>query len=851
MRKFALTLLSAVLISGAFAQIPTYKWVGGNQETNTPNNITRTEPGPRYNSGSWIDVNGDLWLYGGRGIDRNDEHGYFNDLWKYDVGENEWLYMDGREVISQTNATYNNSLKFDGIDDNIILESLQGNLESMIDYRNDFTWELWFKTEMDGTLMALANPPVWQNYYFDGLTLNIQQDGQLWLDISDFAGVKPVAGDLRDNQWHHIAVVFDMDYFGYSDKITFYVDGEELETEIVRIVAQGDFNNFDELDFNSQIDDYDDHLTVLGYTSLAYFSGGGGNYFNGQLDEVRIWNYARSSTEIRANYNISLKGTEDGLAAYYEFNQGETDGVNFEEELLDSGPNYFNGTLYNFQSKMFYKGEIAEFRQWDVVKTEDEIKENLFLDLLGSETSLVALYNFEEGIPESDNTSISNILDVTPSGNDGNLIGFSLQGNNSNYVSTEVARHYFSGSGADDIVLGDANEDGYDDIFLPNRYEGTISVLLNNQNGGFDISYEYFSGDYTIGITVGYFNNDLHLDIATTNLFSDDVRIYFGDGTGDFSSSITIDTGVDSRPYDIKSDDLDDDGDYDLVVSLNGISTVRVYYADNDGSGNFSTYVDYSVEDEPRFISLGDFDGNTEEDIAVATNFNGTINILLNDGNGAMTAEGGNYYFGNGVRDIITSDFNDDGFLDLATSNQGSQDLAVLIGNNDGSFQEASFYYSGNWPWGLLDVDVNNNGIKDIVVCNRSDGQLKYFINDGDGNFTDGEFIDISLGTPTNLALVDINKDGEPEMVVPNMNNSTVTVLEDYGNGYEIQRITKNALNFDGKDDHIEIPNLLPNTGATGFTWELWIKPDEDGTVVSFTREGTGNIDDDPDNVKT
>ena len=44
-------------------------------------------------------------------------------------------------------------------------------------------------------------------------------------------------------------------------------------------------------------------------------------FWSGSLDEVRIWNIARSGAEISADMNVNLSGAESGLVLYYDFNQ--------------------------------------------------------------------------------------------------------------------------------------------------------------------------------------------------------------------------------------------------------------------------------------------------------------------------------------------------------------------------------------------------------------------------------------------------------------------------------------------------------------------------------------------------
>lgn len=64
--------------------------------------------------------------------------------------------------------------------------------------------------------------------------------------------------------------------------------------------------------------------------------------FYGDMDEVRVWNVALSQEQIQNSMHSQLQGNEEGLVAYYNFN--EANGAN----IPDAGPNGFNGTLANF-----------------------------------------------------------------------------------------------------------------------------------------------------------------------------------------------------------------------------------------------------------------------------------------------------------------------------------------------------------------------------------------------------------------------------------------------------------------------------------------------------------------------
>ena len=74
-----------------------------------------------------------------------------------------------------------------------------------------------------------------------------------------------------------------------------------------------------------------------------------GRYFKGSIDEVRVWSVARSQADIKSTMNTQLLGTETGLEAYYNFNEGVSCGVNTSvTSLIDLTSNNHIGTLNTF-----------------------------------------------------------------------------------------------------------------------------------------------------------------------------------------------------------------------------------------------------------------------------------------------------------------------------------------------------------------------------------------------------------------------------------------------------------------------------------------------------------------------
>ncbi|MGD0829537.1 MAG: kelch repeat-containing protein [Terracidiphilus sp.] len=57
-------------------------------------------PGGRAQTSGWIDKSGNLWLFGGNGIDANGKLGQLNDLWEYDSATNEWAWISGSNTLA-------------------------------------------------------------------------------------------------------------------------------------------------------------------------------------------------------------------------------------------------------------------------------------------------------------------------------------------------------------------------------------------------------------------------------------------------------------------------------------------------------------------------------------------------------------------------------------------------------------------------------------------------------------------------------------------------------------------------------------------------------------------------------
>jgi hypothetical protein len=142
---------------------------------------------------------------------------------------------------------------------------------------------------------------------------------------------------------------------------------------------------------------------------------------------------------------------------------------------------------------------------------------------------------------------------------------------------------------------------------------------------------------------------------------------------------------------------------------------------------------------------------------------------------------------------VATADFNNDGKLDLATSNYddatGDGTVSVLLGNGGGSFQPARSSATGAYPFSLVAGDFNADGNVDLATGNYDYSEVNdvsILIGHGDGTFAAPVALDVSVAYSWSIASGDLNADGKLDLVVTaddEMLGGYVSVLLGHGDG--------------------------------------------------------------------
>jgi hypothetical protein len=564
-------------------------------------------------------------------------------------------------VTVPTPATH---LNFDGANDYV---NLGTSLATSLNGSTSLTFEAWINPSV---LNGWNNIITDYNGAYHKVLLRIRNSNNIQFVVNSTFLNSSYAIPL--NTWTHVAAVYD------GANMYVYANGSLVASQPAVVSLP---TSTDQFNIGSRV--------------------GGSEYFTGNIDDVRVWNIARTAEQIAGAMNCELQGNESGLLAYYQFNQGIDQADNSTvTTLTDATTNANNGTLTNFVLTGSTSNWLAgsPVTTGSVVPSAPTVSTPVVYYLGDTASELTAtqganatgLLWYTSATGETGSTTAP-----TPSTSTLGSASYWVSSTNANGCESErvqiIVNVYLSNDECSDAINLTVGSSSFNDF--------PEDVLLTGATGSSSISNpscgNYQGGDVWYTVTVPASGN---LVIET-------------DGVGIYDSGIEVYTGVCETLSLVACDDNSGNGNYSKVLLLGQtpgtVFYIRVwenFWGASNAQFQISAY-DYVVPaTHLNFDGVNDF-------VEVPKPFTSDFTIEYWVKTLSTGTTGAQWYNGHSIVDNeiggVTSDF--------GTSLMGSK-LAFGIGGPDTTILSTSDINNGTW-----------NHV--AVTWKQSTGQMQLYIN--------------------------------------------------------------------------------------------------------------------------
>lgn len=274
------------------------------------------------------------------------------------------------------------------------------------------------------------------------------------------------------------------------------------------------------------------------------------------------------------------------------------------------------------------------------------------------------------------------------------------------------------------ITVGDFNNDGNMDFLTGSPVDDCmLNLALGNGDGTFGTPVTISGGGCSITAVAADFNNDGNLDVIAGNNSSNSSRILLGDGTGNLTITATAIPAI-TQSHSIAVGDFNRDGIADLAIE----DLTNMYIRLGVGDGTFSVGSTLTPGDTPFAITTGDFNNDGILDLAEANNISNDVYVFTGDGTGILSfATFITLPSGAQPRSLTVGDFNGDGNADLAIANTAGGSMSIALGNGAGFFDTPKSFginAASLFPNAIASADFDKDGKADLVTGNSADASI-------------------------------------------------------------------------------------------------------------------------------
>ncbi|MGA7924524.1 MAG: VCBS repeat-containing protein [Candidatus Sulfotelmatobacter sp.] len=192
----------------------------------------------------------------------------------------------------------------------------------------------------------------------------------------------------------------------------------------------------------------------------------------------------------------------------------------------------------------------------------------------------------------------------------------------------------------------------------------------------------------------------------------------------------------------------------------------------------FKPAQNYVVGTNPTSVAVGDFNGDGKPDLVVGNSGSNNVSVLLGNGDGTFQAAR-NFDAGNSPSIFALADFNGDGKADVAVlasaGTDSPQQVYILMGNGDGTLQAPVVTTLTAEESVIAAADLNGDKKAELVV-NLSDANgaagIEVLLGNGDGTFQTPKTV--VTGAESVLTVADFDRDGKPDLAISTSNGAQI-----------------------------------------------------------------------------
>lgn len=199
-----------------------------------------------------------------------------------------------------------------------------------------------------------------------------------------------------------------------------------------------------------------------------------------------------------------------------------------------------------------------------------------------------------------------------------------------------------AGNNSTFVGSSDFDADGKLDIAVCNNGLNNISVFKNTSTSGsinassFAAKVDFSTGGGPFGFSIGDFDGDEKPDLAAANFSENTISVIRNTATNGiidantFAAKVDFNLGGSASSTNVA--DIDGDGKLDLLavnLSSNQVSIFRnTATSGSITTSSFAAKVDFTTASGPRYVCIGDLDGDNRPDLAVTTNTANVVSVF-------------------------------------------------------------------------------------------------------------------------------------------------------------------------------------------------------------------------------